>query len=282
MSTPLDRSHDDRDPARDRGHDLHVVRRTDREEAQRHGWCHGDGQLRDREGKGLVPGHRHARRPHRPSRSDRLQRTSAGEREAAPPPRERRRTTARATTRALRQRLILSGVLALPVVALAMVSALQFDGWQWLSLTLAAPVVVWGAWPFHTAAWTNLRHGAATMDTLISVGTIAAFGWSLYALFIGDAGELGDASRILHHARAGDGCRPDLPGGRRRRDGVHPRRPLLRGRREAAIWRRPEGAARARREGRCSAPRRQRVPHTSRRPRRRRPFRRASWGEGRN
>jgi Cu+-exporting ATPase len=78
----------------------------------------------------------------------------------------------------------------LPVIALAMVSALQFDGWQWLSLTLAAPVVVWGAWPFHAAAWMNARHGAATMDTLISVGTIAAFGWSLYALFIGDAGEL--------------------------------------------------------------------------------------------
>jgi Cu+-exporting ATPase len=94
-------------------------------------------------------------------------------------------------TRALRQRLTISAVLSLPVVAMAMVSALQFDGWQWLSLTLAAPVVVWGAWPFHVAAWTNLRHGAATMDTLISVGTIAALGWSLYALFIGDAGDLG-------------------------------------------------------------------------------------------
>ena len=93
-------------------------------------------------------------------------------------------------TRALRQRLITSAVLAVPVIAMAMISALQFDGWQWLSLTLAAPVVTWGAWPFHRAAWTNLRHGAATMDTLISVGTLAAFGWSLYALFLGDAGEL--------------------------------------------------------------------------------------------
>ncbi len=93
-------------------------------------------------------------------------------------------------TRALRQRLITSAVLAVPVIAMAMISALQFDGWQWLSLTLAAPVVAWGAWPFHRAAWTNLRHGAATMDTLISVGTLAAFGWSLYALFLGDAGEL--------------------------------------------------------------------------------------------
>ncbi|MCU1366562.1 MAG: actP [Ilumatobacteraceae bacterium] len=92
---------------------------------------------------------------------------------------------------ALRHRLVGSAVLALPVVLLAMVPALQFDSWQWLSLTLAAPVVVWGAWPFHRAAWTNLRHGAATMDTLISVGTIAAFGWSLYALFLGDAGQPG-------------------------------------------------------------------------------------------
>jgi Cu+-exporting ATPase len=91
-------------------------------------------------------------------------------------------------TRALRDRLVISAVLSVPVVAMAMVPALQFDNWQWLSLTLAAPVVVWGAWPFHRAAWVNLRHGAATMDTLISVGTLAAFGWSLYALFFGDAG----------------------------------------------------------------------------------------------
>ena len=79
-------------------------------------------------------------------------------------------------------------MLSVPVVALAMVPAWQFDYWQWLSLTLAAPVVVWGAWPFHRAAWTNLRHGAATMDTLVSVGVLAAFGWSLYALFLGTAG----------------------------------------------------------------------------------------------
>jgi Cu+-exporting ATPase len=88
----------------------------------------------------------------------------------------------------LRRRLIISTALTVPVVAMAMVPALQFENWQWLSLTLAAPVVVWGAWPFHRAAWVNLRHGAATMDTLVSVGTLAAFGWSLYALFIGDAG----------------------------------------------------------------------------------------------
>jgi Cu+-exporting ATPase len=89
---------------------------------------------------------------------------------------------------ALRQRVLVSAALGLPVLLLAMVPALQFDDWQWLSLTLAAPVVVWGGWPFHRAAWANLRHGAATMDTLVSVGTLAAFGWSVWALFLGDAG----------------------------------------------------------------------------------------------
>ncbi|WP_329308486.1 heavy metal translocating P-type ATPase [Streptomyces microflavus] len=93
-----------------------------------------------------------------------------------------------ASLAALRQRLIVSAVLSVPVVLLAMVPALQFDNWQWLSLTLAAPVVVWGGLPFHRATWTNLRHGAATMDTLVSMGTLAAFGWSLWALFLGDAG----------------------------------------------------------------------------------------------
>ncbi len=88
----------------------------------------------------------------------------------------------------LRRRLVISAALTLPVLVLAMFAPLQFDNWQWLSLTLAAPVVVWGAWPFHRAAWTNLRHGAATMDTLISLGVLAAFGWSLYALFFGGAG----------------------------------------------------------------------------------------------
>ncbi len=88
----------------------------------------------------------------------------------------------------LRQRLIVSAVLAVPVVVISMVPALQFEYWQWAMLTLSAPVVVWGAFPFHRAALVNARHGAATMDTLISVGTIAAFVWSLYALFLGTAG----------------------------------------------------------------------------------------------
>lgn len=88
----------------------------------------------------------------------------------------------------LRRRLLTSLILSVPVVVLAMVPAWQFTNWQWLSLMLAAPVVVYGGAPFHRAAWTNLRHGAATMDTLISVGTLAAFGWSLWALFFGGAG----------------------------------------------------------------------------------------------
>ncbi|HSZ41501.1 MAG TPA: heavy metal translocating P-type ATPase [Trebonia sp.] len=92
---------------------------------------------------------------------------------------------------ALRRRLLVSLVLAVPVVTLAMVPALQFRNWQWLSLALAAPVAVWGAWPFHRAALVNARHGAATMDTLISVGVTASFAWSLYALFFGRAGQAG-------------------------------------------------------------------------------------------
>ncbi|MBW0272576.1 carbonate dehydratase [Nocardia sp. MH4] len=91
-------------------------------------------------------------------------------------------------TASLRQRLLISLILTVPVIAMAMIPALQFTNWQWLSLTLAAPVVVWGALPFHRAAWTNLRHATATMDTLISIGTLAALGWSLYALFLGTAG----------------------------------------------------------------------------------------------
>ncbi|WP_327677379.1 heavy metal translocating P-type ATPase [Streptomyces sp. NBC_00467] len=93
--------------------------------------------------------------------------------------------------RALRQRLVTAVVLAVPVIAMAMIPALQIEYWQWLSLTLAAPVVTYAAWPFHRAAFTNARHGAATMDTLISVGTSAAFLWSVWALFFGTAGTPG-------------------------------------------------------------------------------------------
>ncbi|MFF3991904.1 heavy metal translocating P-type ATPase [Streptomyces cyaneofuscatus] len=115
-----------------------------------------------------------------------------------PPPPEEAKKSGTAETEepdreltALRQRLVTALVLAVPVIAMAMIPALQFDNWQWLSLTLAAPVVTYAGWPFHRAAWTNLRHGAATMDTLISVGTSAAFLWSVWALFFGTAGMTG-------------------------------------------------------------------------------------------
>ncbi|UKD59550.1 heavy metal translocating P-type ATPase [Amycolatopsis sp. FU40] len=108
-------------------------------------------------------------------------------------------------TRPLRDRLLYSAILTVPVIVLAMVPALQFTNWQWLSLTLAAPVVVWGAWPFHRAAWTNLRHGAATMDTLISLGVSAATLWSLYALFFGMAGMPGLRHGFEFSVSAGSG-----------------------------------------------------------------------------
>ncbi len=88
----------------------------------------------------------------------------------------------------LRNRLIVAALLTVPVLLLSMISSLQFDNWQWLVLQLATPIVLWAAWPFHKAAWTNLKHGAATMDTLISLGVLSAYIWSLYALFLGDAG----------------------------------------------------------------------------------------------
>ncbi|MBA3339115.1 MAG: copper-translocating P-type ATPase [Geodermatophilaceae bacterium] len=88
----------------------------------------------------------------------------------------------------LRRRVLATLVLSVPVIAMAMIPALQFNYWQWVSLALATPVVTWAAWPLHRAAATNLRHGAATMDTLISVGVLAAYGWSLYALVFGGAG----------------------------------------------------------------------------------------------
>ncbi|RCG29996.1 Cu(2+)-exporting ATPase [Sphaerisporangium album] len=90
-----------------------------------------------------------------------------------------------------RRRLLLSIVLSVPVVAMAMIPALQFPGWQWLSLALAVPVVLYGGWPFHRATLANLRHAAATMDTLVSIGTLAALGWSVWALLFGTAGTPG-------------------------------------------------------------------------------------------
>lgn len=106
----------------------------------------------------------------------------------------------------LRRRLWTSVVLAVPVIVLSMVPAFQFTGWQWVSLALATPVILWGAWPFHRAAWTNLRHGAATMDTLVSVGTLAAYLWSLYALFLGHAGMLGMRHEFSFAIQRSDGA----------------------------------------------------------------------------
>jgi Cu+-exporting ATPase len=96
-----------------------------------------------------------------------------------------------AEERSLRQRVVTSALLSAPVLAMAMVPVLQFRFWQWLAFAMVSPVIVWGAWPFHRAALVNLRHGAATMDTLISLGAVVSYGWSVYALFFGGAGEPG-------------------------------------------------------------------------------------------
>ncbi|MFF0285586.1 heavy metal translocating P-type ATPase, partial [Streptomyces sp. NPDC005262] len=121
-----------------------------------------------------------------------VERTGYTAQEPAPPVRTEESAPAAedeaGALRPLRQRLLTAVVLAVPVIAMAMIPALQFTYWQWLSLTLTFPVITYAAWPFHRAAWTNARHGAATMDTLISVGTSAAFLWSVWALFFGTAG----------------------------------------------------------------------------------------------
>jgi P-type Cu+ transporter len=107
------------------------------------------------------------------------------------PQAEAEQAVAEDPTAGLRRRLVLAAALALPVLLMGMISALQFTYWQWLALELATPVVLWAGWPFHVAAWKNLRHAAATMDTLISLGTLAAWGWSVVALFFLDAGATG-------------------------------------------------------------------------------------------
>ncbi len=116
---------------------------------------------------------------------------SAGYRAVPPPEAKQTEEPAPDDTTSLRQRLVISTLLAAPVLVLSMVPPLQFDNWQWLALQLATPVVLWGGWPFHLAAWRNLRHRTATMDALISLGTLTAWLWSLYALFLGDAGMTG-------------------------------------------------------------------------------------------
>jgi len=137
-----------------------------------------------------------------------------------PPPAEAKleaggRAPDRDEAASLRQRLLVSAALAVPVVVLAMVPAAQFRNWQWLSLTLASPVAVWGAWPFHRAAFTNARHHAATMDTLISAGVSAAYLWSLYALFFGSAGQPGlhTSFALLAHGATADAIYLDVAAG---------------------------------------------------------------------
>ena len=128
-----------------------------------------------------------------------------GRSEAHPGPTEAEGLTALAATEA-RDRVLISAVLSVPVIMLAMVPAWQFDYWQWVSYVLTAPVVLWAGWPIHRAAVKNLWHGAATMDTLISLGTLAAFGWSLYALFLGTAGQIGITNQFSFAMGGTDGA----------------------------------------------------------------------------
>lgn len=122
----------------------------------------------------------------------------------APPDAEPETTADPGAERLLRRRLVANAVLSAPVLVLAMVPALQFTGWQWLVLALATPVLTWGAWPFHRAALKNLRHGAATMDTLVSLGVTVSYVWSLYALGFGTAGEPGMTMSFTLLAQRGD------------------------------------------------------------------------------
>ncbi|OBB85192.1 cation-translocating P-type ATPase [Mycobacterium sp. 852002-30065_SCH5024008] len=130
----------------------------------------------------------------------------AGYTAALPPSRESSVQADDPELSALRTRLMTTAALAGPVIAMAMIPALQFRYWQWASLVLAAPVVVWGGRPFHAAAWANLKRGAATMDTLVSIGTLAAFLWSLYALFFGTAGKPGMRDAFELTVRSSDGA----------------------------------------------------------------------------
>ena len=275
----------DRARAADHGHDVRVVREPHRAPAE---------QARRRE-----PRRSTTRRRRRPSSStarrvapERLLEAveAAGYRAALPAPPTAddddggEAQAAPDAADPLRRRLIVSALLSLPVLLVSMIPALQFDNWQWLALNLATPVVLWGAWPFHAAAWANLKHGAATMDTLVSVGVLAAWLWSLYALFIGDAGMNDMRMDFELIPDAGRGRRRDLPRDGVGRDDVHPRRALLRGARQAA--RRGRAAARCS----SSAPRtwpcstrdgaERRVPVDA--ARRRRPLRRAPGREGRH
>ena len=237
-----------------------------------------DGQLRHRDRAGEVPRRRGRRRgPDRSGRAGRLHRSPGGPAEARRRPRSR--SAPRQMAR-LRRRLLVSLALAVPVVALAMVPAWQFRNWQWVSLALASPVALWGAWPFHRAAAAGARHGAATMDTLISVRVGSAYLWSLYVLLFGAAGRAGAADE-LRLARAGQrrGCH--VPGGCGGGDGAGSARPLPRGPGQAALGGGAAGAAVAGGQGRRRAARRRRGPGAGGAARRGRGVRRPARGEDR-
>ena len=124
--------------------------------------------------------------------------------DAGPPdPSEDAEAAARARTEAIRRRLVVSAAIAVPVMAVSMVTPWQFPGWQWVAFALTTPVLFWSGRGFHRSAWVNLRHGAFTMDTLISVGTLAAYLWSAFCLIFGNAGTLGMKHPFsLHLVRA--------------------------------------------------------------------------------
>ena len=174
---------------------------------------------------------------------------SAGYTAAVPAPAESDARAADPELASLRRRLIVSAALGLPVVLLSMIPALQFPAWQWVALALATPVVVWGAWPFHRAAAVNLRHGAATMDTLVSLGVTAAFAWSVYALLFGGAGAPGMTGADLYLEVAA-GVTVFVLAGRylekrsKRRAGAALRALLESGAKEASVLREGDGAPR--------------------------------------
>ena len=233
---------------------MRLVRRPDRAQAERARRRRGDGQLRDRQAAVAFD-------PRVVTVDDAPRRGRGGRLPRLAGARARPRSGGDATGSACA--LVVAAVLTVPLVLVAMVTPLQFDGWEWVALALATPVVLWAGWPFHRAALVNARHGAATMDTLVSIGTLAAFGWSAVVVCRG--------TRRRHLLR-----------GRRRDHDADPAGPLPRGARPPALGRGDPLAARARRQGRTRAARRHRGARPRRRARRRRPLRRASGREDRD
>ena len=180
--------------------------------------------------------------------------------------------------RELRPRLAASIVLTIPVLLISMVPPLMFDGWQWVAFVLSTPVILWAGWPFHRYALAALRNGTTTMDTLVSIGTLAAYAWSVVALlFLGAAEHTGGMSfGALPRGRRRD---PRLLRDRRRHHHPAAARPILRGTSAPTLEPRIARAARARREDGAARERR-RGPGDE--PRRRRPIRRSPWREDRN